>query len=68
MEEKLVISDNDDAMGPMQIASQEELVKRLKALQCFQNMGKKFWDECLKTGEEVFCEQRLIEKSFCPST
>ncbi len=62
VEEKLLMSDTEDGIGPMQIASQEELVKRLKALQCFQNIGKKFWDDCLKTGDEVFLRAKIDKK------
>ena len=63
IEEKLP-SDQEEALNPIHITSQEELVKRLKALQCFQNIGKKFWDDCLKTGEDIFIRPRLERKKI----
>lgn len=64
VEEKPTFAEGDEALGPMQIASQEELVKRLKALQCFQTISKKFWDDCQKTGEDIFTRARLDRKKL----
>lgn len=64
VEEKPMHFDGEDLHGPMQIASEEELIKRLKALQYFQVIGKKFWDDCLKTGEEVFLRGKIDRKKI----
>lgn len=62
LEEKSDIENSEEFLNPMHIASQEELVKRLKALQCFQSIGKKFWDETLKVGDQVFTRARFDKK------
>lgn len=62
LEEKPEFSNTEDLLNPMHIASQEELVKRLKALQCFQILGKKFWDDTIKLGEDVFTRARFEKK------
>lgn len=64
VEEKAIMPEGDDSLNPMQIASQDELVKRLKALQCFQNMSKKFWNDTLKTGDEIFLRAKLEKKKL----
>ena len=64
VEEKATMPEGDNALNPMQIASQEELIKRLKALQCFQNMAKKFWDDTQKTGHDIFLRAKLEKKKL----
>ncbi len=64
VEDRPTMPEGEDALNPMQIASQEELVKRLKALQCFQNISKKFWDDTQKLGDEIFIRARLEKKKL----
>ena len=64
IEEKPQGTEGDDALNPMQIASQEELVKRLKALQIFQDISKKFWNDTQKLGDEIFTRAKLERKKL----
>ena len=64
IEEKPQGTEGDDALNPMQIASQEELVKRLKALQIFQDISKKFRNDTQKLGDEIFTRAKLERKKL----
>ncbi len=61
VEEKLEIQEGED-FNPLQISSQEELIRRLKSLECFQQIGKKLWEDTEKLNDEIFVRPRLDRK------